>query len=307
MSVDSGTVVATFGRQHEVETRTGARLECVTRGRRQDCACGDEVAFRITSPGQGVIEAVLPRRTYLERADRFKRKAIAANADQVLILTAVEPPFSDEFVMRVTLLAHAAGIGALIALNKIDLPALEAARTRLAPFASAGHRVLEVAIQPRDSIGSKTGAALGMHVLKASLEGRATVLAGQSGMGKSSLVNALVPDAGARIGDISSALNAGRHTTTFSRLYRIDDHTTLIDCPGMQEVGLANLTPSMLDSGFADLAPFMNHCRFADCRHDKEPGCALQKALADGYVHHRRFELYTRLRDEVTAARAAAY
>lgn len=279
----------------------------MTRGRRQDCACGDEVAFRITSPGQGVIEAVLPRRTYLERADRFKRKAIAANADQVLILTAVEPPFSDEFVMRVALIAHAAGLDALIALNKIDLPGLDAARTRLAPFTGAGHRVLEIAIRPLGADGAKKDAAPGMHALKSSLDGRTTVLAGQSGMGKSSLVNALVPDAGARIGDISSALNAGRHTTTFSRLYRIDERTTLIDCPGMQEVGLANLTASTLDSGFADLAPFMNHCRFADCRHAGEPGCGLRKALADGHVHRRRFELYTRLRDEVAAARAGAY
>ncbi|MFN0164395.1 MAG: ribosome small subunit-dependent GTPase A [Burkholderiales bacterium] len=307
MNLDTGTVVATFGRHHEVETDAGARYECVTRGRRQDCACGDKVAFRVTAPGQGVIETVLPRRTYLERADRFKRKAIAANADQVLILTAVEPPFSDEFVMRVALIAHAAGVEALIALNKIDLPGLEAARARLAPFAGAGHPVLEIAIRPRDAIGAKTDTVHGLTALKASLEGRATVLAGQSGMGKSSLVNALVPDAKARIGEISSALNAGRHTTTFSRLYRIDERTTLIDCPGMQEVGLANLAPSALNSGFADLAQFMNDCRFADCRHASEPGCTLLGAVADGRVNRRRFELYTRFRDEVTAARTASY
>lgn len=299
--------MATFGRHHEVQNGAGKIFDCVTRGRRQDCACGDEVAFRITAAGQGVIETVLPRRTYLERADRYKHKAIAANADQVLILTAVEPPFSDEFVMRVALIAHAAGIRALIALNKIDLPGLDAARARLAPFAGAGHTVLEIAIRPRDAMGARTDAAHSLIALKARLTGRATVLAGQSGMGKSSLVNALVPDAQARVGEISSALNAGRHTTTFSRLYRIDDRTTLIDCPGMQEVGLANLARSALDSGFADLASFMHHCRFADCRHASEPGCALRGAVADGRVDRRRFELYGRFRDEIKAARTASY
>lgn len=304
MSLTAGTVVATFGRAVEVAADAGTHFTCVSRGRKRDCACGDQVAFRVTAPGQGVIETVLPRRSYLERADAVKRKAIAANADLVLILTAVEPPFSDEFVLRVLLIARAAGIETLIALNKIDLAGHDAARARLRPFVAAGHPVLELAVRPRDAGGAKSAPSIGLETLRARLAGRSTVLAGQSGMGKSSLVNALAPHAAARVGDISAALNAGRHTTTFSRLYRIDARTTLIDCPGMQEVGVANLDPASLDTGFADFAPYLGRCRFADCRHAREPDCALTSALARGALDARRFALYTRLRDEIEAARA---
>lgn len=293
-----GTVVAVFGRRFEVETSDGARHDCVARARKREAACGDRVSMHPTGPGQGVIDAVLPRTSYLERADHVRRKAIAANADQLLVLVAVEPWFSDEFVTRVLLLADAAGLGTLIALNKIDLPGAASARDRLRVFKQAGHEVIEIAARPRDGAGTRQD-AVGTDRLRKRLAGRATVLAGQSGMGKSSLVNALLPDANAATGEISQALGSGRHTTTFSRLYRLDEQSTLIDCPGMQEVGLAHLAPAQLIAGFHDFTPYLDGCRFANCRHDREPGCGLTGAVASGAVDARRYELFRKFRSEL--------
>ena len=287
----TGTVVAVFGRRYEVEADDGERLDCVARGKKREAACGDRVETAATGPGQAVIDKLLPRTSYLERADAFKRKAVAANADQVLVLVAAEPWFSDEFVTRVLLLAHAAGIPALIALNKIDLPGAQAARARLKVFADAGHDVIE--------ISAKGQHAAGCTALLPRLLGHATVLVGQSGMGKSTLVNALAPDAQARIGELSEALGTGKHTTTFSRLYHIDDKTTLIDCPGMQEVGIHNLNFGQLENGFGEFAPYLGECRFANCQHGREPNCAIREALAQGKIDQRRYELFCTFRDEI--------
>jgi ribosome biogenesis GTPase len=289
-----GQVVAVFGRRYEIQTRDGERLDCVARGKKHEAACGDQVEVKPTGPGQAVIEKLLPRTSYLERADAYKRKAIAANADLVLILVAVEPWFSDEFVTRVLLLTQAADIPALVALNKIDLPGVDEARERLKVFQKAGHEVVEISAKGRHEAGC---AALLPY-----LRGKTTVLVGQSGMGKSSLVNALAPDAQARMGELSAALGTGKHTTTFSRLYHIDASTTLIDCPGMQEVGIHNLDFGQLQHGFGEFAPYLGHCRFSNCRHDREPECALRGARDSGRIDRRRFELFCNLRDEITAA-----
>jgi len=288
-----GTVVAVFGRRYDVRTDAGENLDCVARGKKHEAACGDRVEVKSTGPGQAVIEKVLPRTSYLERADAFKHKAIAANADQVLVLVAADPWFSDEFVTRVMLLAQAAGIPALIALNKIDLPGAAEARARLKVFSAAGHRVVEISAKGQHEAGCTALLPLLQH--------HATVLVGQSGMGKSTLVNALAPDAQARIGDLSIALGTGKHTTTFSRLYRIDADTTLIDCPGMQEVGIHNLNFKQLEQGFGEFAPYLGDCRFANCRHDREPNCALREAFAAGRIDKRRYELFCTFREEIAA------
>ena len=290
-----GVVVATFGRRYEVETLAGTPpIDCVSRGKKHHAACGDQVEITATGPGQGVIENMLPRRNYLERSDAFKRKSIAANVDQVLVLAAVEPRASEEFISRVLLIAHAAGVPALIALNKTDLPGAREARARLTMFEAAGHEIITLNTTPRDGTLSSA-----QEALLERLASKSTVLAGQSGMGKSSLINALIPDARAATSELSAALKAGKHTTTFSRLYRIDAASTIIDCPGMQEVGIHHLNLEDLESGFGEFAPYLGHCRFANCRHTHEPDCALRGAAAGGAVNATRLALFQQLATEL--------
>ena len=290
-----GIVVATFGRRYEVETSAGSPvIDCVSRGKKHLAACGDQVEITSTGPGQGVIETLLPRRNYLERSDAFKRKSIAANVDQVLVLAAVEPWASEQFISRVLLIAHAAGVPALIALNKTDLPGAAAARARLSMFEAAGHSIISLKAKPRD--GSPASA---QEALLERLSGKCTVLAGQSGMGKSSLINALIPDARAATSELSSALKSGKHTTTFSRLYRMNAASTIIDCPGMQEVGIHHLDFAELENGFGEFAPYLGHCRFANCRHTHEPDCALRSASASGAVNSARLALFQQLATEL--------
>ncbi len=292
----TGTVIAVFGRRYEIETDAGEHLDCVTRGKKHNVACGDRVACALTGPGQGVINQVLPRRNYLERSDAYKQKSIAANVDQVLVLAAVEPRASEEFITRVLLIAHAADVPALIVLNKTDMAGRDAARARLTMFEAAGHEVITLTAKPRDGTLPSAQEALLERLLS-----RCTVLAGQSGMGKSSLINALVPGAAAVIGELSAALKAGKHTTTFSRLYRIDAASTIIDCPGMQEVGIHHLRYADLEAGFHEFAPYLGSCRFANCRHLHEPNCPVRTAAASGAIHPERFALYQKLTADIGA------
>ncbi len=296
MASRNGTVVAVFGRRFEVEADDGTRLDCVTRGKKHPAVCGDAVMVSMTGAVSAVIEKLLPRRNYLERTDAHKRKGIAANIDQVLVLAAVEPRASEEFLTRILLIADAAGVNTILALNKTDLPGVDEARARLMMFVGAGHELIEFSARP-----AHDGAPSAPTVLRERLVGRCTVLCGQSGMGKSSLVNALVPNATAVTGELSSALGSGRHTTTFSRLYHIDPTTTLIDCPGMQEVGIHHLSHADLAKGFREFAPYLGHCRFSNCSHVHEPDCAVREQASTGGIAHERLTLFQKLVAETGA------
>jgi ribosome biogenesis GTPase len=276
-------IVAAFGRQYLVKTDTGALMLCVPRGKKSEVACGDRVHFAQTSPNQGVIEDTEPRSTLLMRSAAYRQKLVAANATQVAIVVAGEPSFSEELICRLIVGAEQQGMKSLLILNKADLPATASARERLAPFAAAGHRLIEVS------------AIRDCSMLLPALQGETTVLVGQSGMGKSTLINGLVPDAEASTREISAFLDSGRHTTTHARIYQLDAASLLIDCPGLQEFGLHHLSRGQIEYGFAEFRPFLGKCRFNDCRHEVEPGCALIAARDGGKVSARRFELLLRI------------
>jgi ribosome biogenesis GTPase len=280
----TGQVIAAHGRHYLVETAGGERYACFPRGKKSAVACGDHVTFAQTADGQGVIEAVNARSTLFARSAARRQKLIAANVSQLAIVVAAEPSFSEELINRCLIAAEQQNMRSLVVLNKCDLEnAAEAALARLAPYVQAGYRVIELS------------ALRGAEPLRALLAREATVLVGQSGMGKSTIINALLPEARVTTREISAFLASGRHTTTQARLYRLDADSTLIDCPGLQEFGLHHLSAQEIESGFIEFRSLLGRCRFHDCRHLAEPDCALAHAAADGRIHPRRLEMFRRI------------
>lgn len=274
-----GTIIAAHGRHYEVATRDGGRWQAMPRGKKSLYACGDTVHIEPAGDGQARILDHEARDSLLYRSDQWKQKLIAANVDQVIVVTATEPAFSDELVSRALVAAEHEGMRAVIVLNKCDLVnSLPTARARLAPFAAIGYPVIELS------------ARQDVSPVRRWLADRLSVLVGQSGMGKSTLVNGLVPGAAAATREISTALDSGKHTTTHATLYRLDNESALIDSPGLQEFGLAHLSFGEIEWGFREFRPTLGQCRFHDCRHDAEPGCAVKALVEAGQVDRRRYD-----------------
>jgi ribosome biogenesis GTPase len=285
-----GTIIAAHGRHYLAQTDT-IKLQCVTRGKKTDIAVGDIVNLQMTSPNQAVIESIQERSTLLYRSDQYKSKLLAANVTQLFIVVATEPGFADDLVSRSLVAAEASGVAAHIILNKIDVTeSLAKTRQRLAFYASLGYPVHEVSAR---AAPEATCATLGPL-----LAGQSTILIGQSGMGKSSLINLLVPDADIAVREISAALDTGKHTTTFTRLYKIDADTAIIDSPGFQEFGLYQLTEGMLERAFPEFASYLGHCKFYNCHHLIEPDCAVLSAVKSGKIASMRHALYQQLLHE---------
>lgn len=282
-----GTIIAAHGRQYRVELADGETLLCFPRGKKSEAACGDQVTVQ-RSADQGVIDSIAPRQSLLYRSNAFKEKLIAANVTQIVIVVATEPSFSDELVTRCITAAESQDMQALIVLNKIDLAdRVPAARETLSPFARLGYRILEVSAH---SDGETLRPFLSHHT---------SVLVGQSGMGKSTLTNALIPDAKAPTREISEALDSGKHTTTHATLYRLDADSSLIDSPGLQEFGLGHLSAGEIEHAFLELRPLLGQCRFRNCRHDREPDCAVQTAVRSGQMDPRRYAVFRTLCAEI--------
>lgn len=289
-----GTVIAAHGRHYLVAPADGsAMLQCFPRGKRSEVAVGDRVIYEQSSADQGVIVEIGERRNLLYRSDQFKSKLFAANLDQLLIVLATEPHFSEDLLGRALIAAEAHGLGPLIVLNKIDVEtALPLARKRLALYRELGYTVVE--------LSAKVLPGAVHPQLDARLKDRATLLLGQSGMGKSTLVNILVPNAEVATREISTALNSGRHTTTFTRLYPLPGGGSLIDSPGFQEFGLHHLSEGQLERAFADFRPYLGKCRFYNCHHLHEPGCAILEAIDEGAITPERHALYAQLVHEAS-------
>jgi ribosome biogenesis GTPase len=281
-------VVASHGRHYLVEDARGRRLEAVRRGKRGDVAVGDEVRCTASGEAQAAIEAIDPRRSLLFRADAFRIKELAANVDQVAIVYASHPSFNRWFVWKALLAAEAAGIAPLVVRNKSDLPDTEgAAAAFLASLAEMGYASASVA--------AKADAAGTLATLDALCAGRVTLLVGQSGMGKSTLLNLLVPEAAARTQEYSQRLNLGKQTTTATRWFDYGEHGAVIDTPGFQEFGLAHLSRNAIEAALPDFRPRLGECRFADCRHLKEPDCAVRAAVERGQIARERYDFYCAL------------
>ncbi len=291
-ATESGLVVAAFGRRFRVELDTGGEINCVTRGRKSDIACGDRVRIARTGEDLGVIEATDPRSTLFYRSDANRQKLIAANVTQVVIVIAARPAYSEDLLVRCLVAAEHAGIGAVIALNKADLPEARNASERLESYRGLGYAV--VTLSAKEDLSP----------LRPRLRAHTTVLVGQSGMGKSTIINGLIPHASARVAEISPALGTGRHTTTHAELFHLDAASHIIDSPGLQEFGLAHLTVADAAHAYVEFRPLVSACRFRDCVHVSEPDCAIASAAAEGGVSARRLASYRRLAAELARRRS---
>ena len=292
-TLSEGLVVASHRRHFVVRATAGATLVCVMKGRGTALACGDRVAYAKTGAG-GVIESLLPRASLFYRSDAFKERLIAANVTQVIGVVAPDLSLDEELVNRWIVAAEAEGCRFILAANKADMYGFDVLIDRLAPYAALGYDIV--------SLSARQDAA----PLRPWIEGSNSVLIGQSGMGKSTILNALLPDTGAKTAEISASLNAGRHTTTHSTLHLLSDDPAagwIVDSPGMKMFGIAHVAADTLAHAFVEFRPFLGHCRFRDCRHDREPGCAVDAAVTAGAIQPFRVALWRRL---VAESRAGA-
>ncbi len=284
----SARVTATYGRNCALEDDVGGLWSAVRRGRRSDVAVGDRVLAVPAGPGQAAIESIEPRRSLLYRADAFRTKKLAANVDQTVVVFASRPTFNQWFVWKALLAARAADIDALVIRNKADLDeGAAAAQAALDEIAALGVRTASVSARAQPEQASE--------VLRPLLHGRQSLLVGESGMGKSTLLNLLVPDARARTREFSVRLDGGKQTTTAARWFALPDGGALVDTPGFSEFGLAHVDANAMMSGFPDFAPYLGQCRFLDCRHLAEPECAICSAVSAGAIAPARYEFYRHL------------
>jgi ribosome biogenesis GTPase len=283
-----GRVIAAHGRHYSIEIEGGTLIKCFPRGKKNDAAVGDYVIISRQGQDEGALESILERKNLLFRSDESKSKQFAANVDQLLIVIAVEPAFSDDLLGRALAGAWSADIAPIILLNKVDLiEGMPAALARLAPFRSLGVPIIEICARDPVSVHNQV-----LPLLKE----KTSLLLGQSAMGKSTLLNTLAPLAQAATQTHSVALGAGRHTTTSTRLYHLPESGgDLIDSPGFQGFGLLHLSREEIERGFPEFSAHREHCRFYNCTHQHEPGCGVLAALARQDIDPARHALYVRL------------
>ncbi|MDN3518334.1 ribosome small subunit-dependent GTPase A [Aquisalimonas lutea] len=287
--MDQGRVLVTYGTESVVETADGTLVRCLTRRRTGRPVCGDRVDWSGRPPGECVIQAIHPRRNTLIRTDyRGHEKPLAANLDQLLFMCAPEPAPDARLMDRYLVLAESLGITPLIAVNKQDLAADPAlAMPGMVTDAASRHGFAVHAVS--------AASGQGLEALAQALTGMTTLLAGQSGVGKSSLINALVPDRHVRTQEISATSGQGRHTTTATTLYSLPDGGAIVDAPGVRTLRLGHLSRASIQQGFPEIAALAAHCTYRDCEHGDEPGCAVRSAAAEQRISATRLRNFREL------------
>ena len=295
----TGRVISIHGLVSNVRTMDGTMFRCATRrllktletDQRHVVAVGDDVLFRPATNNEGIIERIEPRRGVISRTSRGRQHVIVANVDQLVIVTsAAEPAIKPNLIDRMLITAEKAGITPIICINKIDL--IDAAE--LAPlvgvYSQLGYPVL--------AISATTGVCVDR--LREFVRGKQSVVAGQSGVGKSSLLNAIEPDLALRVRSVSEDTNKGRHTTSSALLIPLDDMDYdetgyIVDTPGIRQFELWDVIPEEVAGYYRDIRPYVSHCRYPDCTHTHEEECAVKDAVADGRIDLRRYDSYCHL------------
>jgi ribosome biogenesis GTPase len=284
-----GLVIVNYGKNQLVEADNGEIYRCVARRGLPQIVCGDEVEWQLTGNHAGVIETLLPRRTVLLRADGNKgHRPLATNIDQVIIEAALEPALDYFLIDKYIVAAELANAEPLVVINKSDLirpKDRDRIETLIREYSDIGYRILLTSALENT----------GIEEFANRLANKTSILVGQSGVGKSSLIKRLLPDRDITIGKLSAASGQGKHTTTSTTLYHRPRGGNLIDSPGVRDFHLGEVNDSDLVNGFREFQPYLGQCRFNDCRHLTEPDCAINAAVADGDILERRMESYRRL------------
>lgn len=282
-----GLVITHLGKALAVEAEGGDLILCHTRKRIVDVAVGDRVLWEPCDGTQGLVVGVLPRHSVLVRPARGgKLRTVAANLDRVWVVVALQPEPDFLLVDQILAVCEHRGIDAALLLNKTDLPGDFAALDRsLSHYRIAGYRVYRISVRQ----------GFELHAVQAALREGCSMLTGQSGVGKSSLTNALLPDKSLRTNELSAKSGLGRHTTTAATLYHLPDGGDLIDSPGVTVFGLAEMTARDLAAGFREFRAFLADCRFGDCSHTEDKGCAVRTAVENGRISVERYRRYRRL------------
>jgi len=287
--LQEGQVIAHLGQGIAVEYNDKIIL-CQTLRRLETVAVGDRVLWSLSSPDQGRIEEILPRRSCLTRPSRNgKTRPVAANIDTVFVVFAVEPHCDFLLIDQYLAVCENHTINAALVLNKTDLPQTEIIEKELLDYAKLGYPLYRVS----------AWATSGMDELKAVLKDQVSMLAGQSGVGKSSLTNAIIPDKDLKTNTVSATTKHGRHTTTAATLYHLPEGGDLIDSPGVAIFGLAGLSEQQLAYGYREFQPLIDQCQFNDCRHLKDKGCAVKLAVDNGEISSTRYQRFLKLREKM--------
>ena len=288
-----GTVISRFGQHADVEDEQGNIFRCNLRRSIQSLVCGDKVLWRQGKATEhsisGVIEAVHPRDSVLSRPDVYDGvKPIAANISQILIVSSVLPAFNADIIDRYLVAAEQTNIRPVIILNKIDLlteQTRQQIEQQLAIYREIGYQILFVSNKSQE----------GIEQLKKQLQDNVSIFVGQSGVGKSTLTNSLMPKLQVETKEVSENSGLGQHTTTVARLYHFNDGGDLIDSPGIREFGLWHLTAEQVYHGFIEFSDYLGGCKFRDCKHQSDPGCALVAAAKDNNIHPERLASFQRI------------